>query len=107
MDRVSPPSERSSSHRLEFTGKTKNKKQGLERPNPTANPVANGTAPKLASYLADGREFAIVTIKPPKGYENTENKEMSRGSAWLGYPRAAAQGRDLRQTQQQQNRPSN
>ncbi|KAL0629235.1 Activating signal cointegrator 1 complex subunit 1 [Plecturocebus cupreus] len=35
------------------------------------------------SYLPDGWEFAIVTIKPPKSYKNTENKMMRHSSAQL------------------------
>lgn len=33
------------------------------------------------AYLPDGWEFAIVTIKPAKGYKNTENKVMRGRSA--------------------------
>lgn len=35
----------------------------------------------VLAYLPDGWEFAIVTIKPAKGYKNTENKVMRGRSA--------------------------
>lgn len=45
----------------------------------------------VLSYLPDGWEFAIVPVKPPKGYKNTENKMVRRGSAGPEHPRAAGE----------------
>lgn len=35
----------------------------------------------VLAYLPDAGEFAIVSIKPAKGYKNTENKVMRCRSA--------------------------
>lgn len=43
------------------------------------------------SYLPDGWEFAIVTVKPPKGCNNTENGAVRQFSA-AGAPRGQRPG---------------
>lgn len=50
-----------------------------KRQNPQQTQQSTAQHPVL-SYLPEGWEFAIITIKPPKGCNNTENKAVRRGS---------------------------
>lgn len=52
----------------------------MEKVKPTANTEAKGTDPVLL-YLPYGWEFAIITIKPPKGCNNTENEAVRHSLA--------------------------
>lgn len=51
----------------------------------------------VLSYLPDGWEFAIVTIKPPKGCKNREQSHEARFS-WPRHPWAAPASRVHRNT---------
>lgn len=55
----------------------------------TNSKLSSKQHPVLA-YLPDGWEFAIIAIKPSKGYKNTENKAMRCSSAQPEHPWAAA-----------------
>lgn len=52
----------------------------MEKVKPTANTEAKGTDSVLL-YLPYGWEFAIITIKPPKGCNNTENEAVRHSLA--------------------------